>query len=147
MIDDHYDYKKRQKLIKLYKKTFGVSCYFIECPYLFLEFIGCTRKRLNIKYSSSLQIDPRLVDSKMMTLPVTGYMQDGMVRRVDVVTFDVNVTAERAKLSLGSIKNIESTLNLSIPKKLGNIFCLSETADKKDPFHIEIIQNQYLIEL
>ena len=88
-----------------------------------------------------------MVDSKMMTLSVTGDMQNGIIRRVDVITFDTSVTAERAKLALGSIKNIEVSLGISIPKQLGNIFCLSETNDEKNPFNIEIIQNQYLIEL
>lgn len=295
LIDDHYEDNKRQKLIEFYKKTFGISCHFIECPYLFLEFIGCTKKMLGINYDSTLELDEKLslkslqdtqideidkilvkelkrihhfvkkhivknkiaikerlkstmlrsrqdsfsekiistafskyiwlfkkqfatfldvftraitwdvfvtlespnlkilrerqlgywyqnynpeypfgkivddlssyydhkfskknfmlkaredmVDSKMMTLPITGYMEGNTVRCVDIITFDTSVTGERAKLGLASLKNIELSLGITIPKKFGQIYCLSEANNENDPFNIEIIQNQNIIEL
>ena len=295
LLDPHYRENQRQNLVNFYKKTFGISCYLIECPYLFLEFIGCTKKMLGINYTSTLKLDERLsfnslqdtqvdeidkilvkelkrihnfvrkqiiknkliikerlkstlsrshqdqfsqkiitsafgkyiwlykkqfkefldlfvraltwdvfvilesnnlkflrerqlgywyqnynseypfgkivddlssyynhkfpqknfilkaredmVDSKMMTLPTTGYMQNNIIRGVNVVTFDTNVTGERAKLGLASLKNIEESLGIDIPKKFGHIYCLSETDNETAPFDVEIIQNQFIIEL
>lgn len=295
LFDEQYQQVQRERLMNFYKSKFGISCNLIRCPYLFLEFIGCTKKHLSLKLHSPLQLHPEIslksitrsqikeidkslkktikmirhdvrkkliankyflnerlnatlkraykdefpqkiinklfsqyidsfhndftfflnifctaltwdvfvtleandlkilrerqlgfwlqnynpeypfgkiiddlsmyydhsfpqknfflqasrdmVDSKIMTLPVTGYPDDGIIRRVDVVTFDTNVTAQRAKLALGTIKNIEESLGIFIPKKFGKIFCLSETGDENDPFNIEIIQNQYIIEL
>lgn len=295
LADHYYSEDQRKRLIDFYKKTFGISCYFVECPYLFLEFIGCTKDKLEINYASKIEIDEKLslkfvqdaqvdtidkilvkelkhihnfvkrhiiknkavikerlkstmdrchqdsfsqkivnkafgkyiwlykkqfdtfleilaraltwdvfviiesnnlkalrerqlgywyqnynseypfgkivddlsryydhkfpqknfflkaredmVDSKIMTLPITGYLQDNIIRRVDIVTFDTNVTSERSKLGLVSLKNIELSLGITIPKKFGHIYCLSEAYNENDPFNIEIIQNQYLIEL
>ena len=94
-----------------------------------------------------LKAREEMVDSKMMTLPITGYLQDNIIRRVDIVTFDTNVTSERSKLGLVSLKNIELSLGITIPKKFGHIYCLSEKNNENDPLNIEIIQNQYIVEL
>lgn len=86
-----------------------------------------------------------MVDSKMMTLAVTGNTYNGNIRRVDTVTFDTNVTDERLKLALGIISSIEKSLDITIPKKFGHTYCLTETAHPDNPFNVEIIQNQNII--
>lgn len=72
--DPHYSDDQRKRLIDFYKKTFGISCYFLECPYLFLEFIGCTKDKLGINYSSRIEIEEKLS---------LKFVQDAQVDKID----------------------------------------------------------------
>ncbi len=55
-----YSKEQRECLIKFYKNNFGISCFLVNCPYLFLEFIGVTKKHLDLCSFSKFEIDPKV---------------------------------------------------------------------------------------
>lgn len=86
----------------------------------------------NMKFDSNYKSYEDMVDSEALTYLVTGLKDaDCQILAIKYVTIDASSEiGERIQLGLGTLQNIEQTLNVCIPKQTGKAYLLDEITHK-----------------
>lgn len=85
-----------------------------------------------MKFDSTYKSYEDMVDAEALTYLVTGLKNTGQtILAIKYITFDTsNQIGKRIQLGLGTLQNIEKTLNVCIPKQTGKAYLLDEVTSK-----------------